>query len=127
MRGRITSAALAVILTVLLGHCALPSSTSLPITVYSDTITLAWDPPPAVSLYRLFYSRHNADRWYPLGEIPASEDPSFVVHHDLVGDGDFDFGVSAVNYLGVESHLHTSYDFSSSPLGGWHVRWVLSR
>jgi len=127
MRSRKTSVALAVTLTVLLSQCALPSSGSLPITVYSDTITLEWDPPPAVSLFRLYYSRHNTDRWYPLGELPASDDPVFVVHHDDVGDGDFDFGVSSVSSQGVESQLHTSYDFSSSPVGGWHVRWVLSR
>jgi hypothetical protein len=127
MRSRKTSVALAVTLTVLLSQCALPSSDSLPITVYSDTITLEWDPAPAASTFRLYYSRHDTNRWYRLGEVPAANQLSFVVHHDDVGDGDFDFGVSSVSSQGVESQLHTSYDFSSSPVGGWHVRWVLSR
>jgi hypothetical protein len=127
MRSRIASAVLAGTLAVLLGQCALPSSASLPIMVYADTITLEWDPSPAASTYRLYYSQHDADRWYPLGELPGSEDPVFVVHHDYVGNGDFDFGVSAVNDLGIESRLHTSHDVTSSPVGGWHVRWVLSR
>lgn len=127
MRGRITSAALAVAISVLLAHCALPSSTSLPIAVFTDTITLEWDPSTAVSAYRLYYSPHNAGRWHRLGELEARDHPAFVVHHEDVGDGEFDFGVTSVNRFGVESQLHTSYDFTSSPIGGWHVRWVLSR
>ncbi len=127
MRRRIASAALAGAFSLLLGQCALPSSTSLPIAIFSDTITLEWDQPFAVSAYRLYYSPHNAGRWHRLGELPASDHPAFVVHHDDVGDGDFDFGVSSVNNLGVESQLHTSCDFSSFPVGGWHVRWLLSR
>ncbi len=135
MRRRIASAAMAGAFSLLLGQCALPSSTSLPIAIFSDTITLEWDPPSsrfpspplATCAYRLYYSPHNAGRWHRLGELPASDHPAFVVHHDDVGDGDFDFGVSSVNYLGVESQLHASYDFLSSPVGGWHVRWVLSR
>ena len=127
MRGRIASAALAGALSVFLGQCALPSSTSLPIQVFSETITLEWNPTPAVSAYRLYYSSHDAGRWRRIGDLPASDHPVFIVHHDDVGNGDFDFGVSSVNNLGIESQLHTSNDFSSLPVGGWHVRWLLSR
>lgn len=62
-----------------------------------------------------------------LGEVPATEHPQYTIHHEDVGDGVFDFAVSSVNNLGAESARHTSLDFTSSPVGGWHIRWLLSQ
>jgi hypothetical protein len=85
--------------------CPLPSSDSVPISVLTESITLAWDPPSirssplplAITAYRIYYAAHNSGRWFFLGEIPVSDHPEFAVHHVDVGDGSFDFAVSSVN------------------------------
>lgn len=111
------------------------SGDTLPISVSAERITLAWDPPPgrhpvpamAIGSYRIYVAAHNSGAWRWLGEAPASEHPQYSVEHDDVGDGFFDFAVSAVNQLGQESDRHSSLDFTASPVGGWYIRWYLSR
>jgi hypothetical protein len=135
MHAKLISVGLACTLTVLLTGCRLPSSGSALISVNSEMITLEWDPPSsgftdaarAICLYRIYYSQHSSGRWFFLGDTPASDHPKYYVHHADLRNGSFDFAVSAVNQLGNESILHTSLDFTSSPVGGWYVRWFLSR
>jgi hypothetical protein len=44
-----------------------------------------------------------------------------------LGNGKFDFAVSAVNAAGKASSLHTSLDASAIPFGGWYIVWFMSK
>ena len=131
----VTRVTLACFVLALLSGCALPSSDAVPISIFSESITLEWDPPAirfpsspkAISSYRIYYSNHNSRVWLQLGETPATDHPMFHIRYTDVGDGLFDFAISSVNDFGTTSVLHTSLDFTSSPIGGWYIRWILSR
>jgi hypothetical protein len=104
----------------------------MPVRVASKTLTLEWDPPAvqfptaplALSSYRIYCSLHAARQWSRIGEIPASTRLQFTIHHADLGDGAFDFAVTAVDVVGGESSLHTSLDTTADPTGGWYVLWM---
>jgi hypothetical protein len=102
------------------------------ITVHNDTITLSWDLPdfsaleaisPIVS-YKVFYRRHGDFLWLLIAEIEAKERLEYTLNHDDIGDGLYEFAVSAINEKNCMSMLHTSIDQNASPFGGWYVLWI---
>jgi hypothetical protein len=115
----------------ILYSCSLPPIREYGIQITTRTITLEWDPPPAVfttpqqDVFRyMVYSRfHGTNTWRFVGSIPASENPSIVINHADFGDGWFDFAVSSQNLIGGESPLNTSLDTDSKPFGGWFLKW----
>jgi hypothetical protein len=102
-----------------------------PTAVTSETITLEWNAPrydlPDVlgtATYRLYYRPHGTGSWTLLQEIPAASGPHLMLRHSQLGDGSFDFGVTAVNAFGEASPLHSSLDADARPFGGWYIIWL---
>ena len=104
------------------------------ITVHDDAITLYWDPPdfsaleaiwPIVS-YKVFYRRHGDFLWLLIAEVEAKQRLEYTLNHDEVGDGLYEFAVSAMDEKNRMSTLHTSVDQNANPFGGWYVLWVNS-
>jgi len=102
--------------------------------VKSNEVTLEWDPPAlhletgpmSISSYNVYYRVHNTETWNLIDTIDAVSYPSYTIQHSLVGDGLFDFSVSAVAENGEESNLHSSVDPNADPVGGWFLLWVKS-
>lgn len=100
----------------------------------SNEITLEWDPPAlrletgpmAIESYNVYYRVHNTETWNLLDTIDAVPYPNYTIQHSLLGDGLFDFSVSAVAENGEESNLHSSVDPNADPVGGWYLLWVKS-
>ena len=90
-------------------------------------LTLLWDPPASgasqVASYAVGYRIHGTSTWNTLATIPASPQPSYTVLHSAVGNGSFDFAVSAKDTAGVTSPLHTSLDPTADPSSGWFLTW----
>ena len=91
----------------------------------TEEIILAWDPPHSeVAGYKVFYRSHESANWVLLDEIPCDDDPEYILYHCDFGNGDFDFGVVAVNEETAESAMHTSLDDTAQPDTGWYLSWV---
>ncbi len=97
---------------------------SLPARVLrSDQAVLAWDPPANdVDHYELYYRIRGESDWVLLDTVPATAEPQYAISYEDFGDGEFEFGVVAVDGSG-ESEMHTSLDSSASPQTGWYLRW----
>jgi len=90
-------AAVAALVLSVASTCRLPDAQHGDSMVYSvgaERITLAWDPPATGVLgalapagYRVYHRPHHASEWGFLGEAPASENPSYTVHHEDIGTG----------------------------------------
>ena len=92
----------------------------------TEEITLAWDPPPSeIASYKIFYRSHASGSWILLDEIPTDDDPEYTLFHGDFGNGDYDFGVIAVNTETAESVMHTSLDDTAQPESGWYLSWSL--
>jgi hypothetical protein len=92
--------------------------------VTNAEITLAWDPSPSeVVSYRLYYRNHGAEEWIFVAEVSSSDAPECTIAHASFGNGDFDFGVMAINDGAAESAIHTSLDTTACPLNGWYLHW----
>jgi hypothetical protein len=90
-----------------------------------EEVTLAWDPPPSeISTYKIFYRAHESGSWILFDEITADNDPEYTLYHANFGNGDFDFGVIAVDGEAEESEMHTSLDDSAQPECGWYLAWT---
>ena len=90
-----------------------------------EEVTLAWDPPPSeISTYKIFYRPHESGSWILFAEIPADDNPEYTLYHADFGNGDFDFGVIAVNGGTGESDMHTSLDDTAQPACGWYLAWA---
>jgi hypothetical protein len=86
-------------------------------------ITLAWDPPAgSVVSYRVFFRIHGTAGWVQLADVPASPTPEYTVANATLGNGEFDFGVTAV-YASQTSSMHSSLDASADPSTGWYLKW----
>jgi hypothetical protein len=102
------------------------SRAGTPIMVESsaDQITLEWDPPSSeVVKYIISFRIHGQDEWVPLGEIMAVPAPEYTIQYATLGDGDYDFAITAENNTGVKSGLHMSLDLTAQPPTGWYLRW----
>ena len=92
----------------------------------SEEVTLAWDPPPSeIAAYKIFYRSHGSGTWILFDEIPADDDPEYTLFHMDFGDGDYDFGVVAVDPETEESAMHTCLDDTAQPESGWYLSWTL--
>ncbi len=93
----------------------------------STQATLQWNQPVSggsqVVSYTVSYRLHGSSTWILLATVPASSQPSFTVLRSVVGAGDFDFAVAAVDSIGTESPLHTSLDPTANPATGWFLSW----
>ncbi len=90
----------------------------------ADPIILAWDPPASeVAKYIVSFRIHGESSWVPLGEVPAVPAPEFAVQYATLGDGDFDFAITAENASGEKSNVHMSLDPTAQPPSGWFLRW----
>ncbi len=117
---------------ILAAGCRLPdlSRAQAPLVWTSESLILDWDP-AADSLpgmlqtasYRVYYRTHSSGPWVLLGEVPAGGGPQILIHHAQLGDGSFDFAVTAVNPVGQASPLGSSQDLDASPFGGWYLIW----
>ena len=100
--------------------------------IESEYIQLEWDPPPGdeenvlppVVLYKIYYRVHGMEDWVVLDLIPAEQNPKYIVYHSDLGNGSYDFAVSAVQINDIESQLHSSLDISAAPIGGWYIMWL---
>ena len=100
--------------------------------IESEYIQLEWDPPHGdeenallpVVLYKIYYRVHGMEDWVVLDLIPAEQNPKYIVYHSDLGNGSYDFAVSAVQINDIESQLHSSLDISAVPIGGWYIMWL---
>ena len=91
-----------------------------------EEVTLAWDAPPSeIATYKIFYKSHESGGWILFDEIPADDDPEYTLFHGDFGDGDYDFGVVAVDAETEESAMHTCLDDTAQPESGWYLSWNL--
>jgi hypothetical protein len=122
------------IISVLFSSCAMydpePFGTmvingkAIEIKTKEDTVTIAWDPPATpTTAYRIYYRRHGTVLWIQLDEIPATDNPQYVLHLADFGEGEFDFGVSSIDDADQESEIHTSLDITADPSSGWYLLW----
>jgi len=89
-------------------------------------VTLAWDPPPSdIANYKIFYRSHESGSWILFDETPADDDPEYTLYHGDFGNGDYDFGVVAVDPETQESAMHTCLDDTAQPESGWYLSWML--
>jgi hypothetical protein len=88
-------------------------------------ITLGWDPSSGeVVSYRLYYRNHGAEEWAFVAEVPSSDSAECTIAHSSIGNGDFDFGVVAVNAAAIQSPMHSSLDTTAYPVS-WYLHWEL--
>jgi len=103
-----------------------PDSGAEKVLSSAEEITLAWDPPPSeIATYKIFYRSHESGTWILFDEIPADDNPEYTLYHGDFGNGDYDFGVVAVDTETAESAMHTSLDDTAQPECGWYLSWVL--
>jgi len=104
------------------------------IVYQSPRLTLAWDPPISsvagttteIAKYYLYFRERGSLSWWYLGAAAASPHPQYTVHHQRLGDGFWEFAVSAVTAQGGASDRHSSVDECADPFGGWFVFWLRS-
>lgn len=91
----------------------------------TSSISLAWnyDEPANVQIYKMYYRHHGTTDWIFLDSVDSSA-PIFEVSHDTLGDGSWDFGVTAIDLSGTESDIHSSLDSSAVPSTGWYLLWA---
>ena len=103
-----------------------PESDAEKVLCSSEEVTLAWDPPPSeLASYKIFYRSHGSGTWILFDEIPADDDPEYTLFHGDFGDGDYDFGVVAVDSETEESAMHSCLDNTAQPESGWYLSWIL--
>jgi hypothetical protein len=115
-----------------IASCRLPTTNeAAPVVYHEESLTLQWDAPkgdfPAIlapAAYRVYYRLHGQQDWKLLKVVPVASAPEYLLHHDQVGDGSFDFAVSTVNAQGEPSTMHSSLDANAEPFGGLYVLWI---
>jgi hypothetical protein len=113
--------------------CILPNCTAFlhagnseMVTIAADQLTLQWDAPStAVDHYTVYFRVHGTPDWVTLADVPEVPLPEYTVAHTVVGDGEFDFAVVAVDASDVRSAYHTSLDTTADPQTGWYVSWYV--
>jgi hypothetical protein len=103
-----------------------PPSGTQQIIAHDEQVTLAWDPPASpVTSYKVYYRIHETGSWTLLEEIPAVAAPEYTIQHSSFDDGEYDFGVVAVDGGTGESPMHTSLDPTAYPTSGWYLEWIV--
>jgi hypothetical protein len=103
-----------------------PESGAEMVLCCSEELTLAWDPPASeIANYKIYYRSHGSGTWIMFDEIPADDDPEYTLFHADFGNGEYDFGVVAVDAETEESAMHTSLDATAQPSSGWYLSWNL--
>jgi hypothetical protein len=111
------------------------SNTPVQIVSNNDFIELKWDPPSSdkfnkfgnVEYYKICYKTHTIETvWKCLDLIPAENNPSFTVYNSDIGNGAFDFAITAIYSDKRESLIHSSTDLLADPPGGWYLLWIRS-
>jgi hypothetical protein len=101
-----------------------PAAKAVMVESSADQIVLQWDPPASeVTKYLVSFRIHGESNWVPLGEVPAVPLPEFPVLYASLGEGDFDFAITAENSTGEKSNLHMSLDPTAQPPTGWYLHW----
>jgi len=98
------------------------------LTRVGDNIILGWEEVTTdvsgnvehIDYYTIYYRVHGASDWIAYSEVVATN--GTVFHVDL-GNGTWDFGVSATDFSGNESEIHSSLDMTAIPTGGWYLLW----
>jgi hypothetical protein len=103
-----------------------PDSGAEKVLCSAAEVTLAWDAPPSeIATYKIFYRSHESGSWILFEEIPADDNPEYTLYYGDFGNGDYDFGVVAVDTETSESAMHTCLDDTAEPECGWYLSWVL--
>ena len=90
-----------------------------------STITLEWDYYTVIPVesFNLYYKAHSEGNWILVDTIVYSLTPEFTIDHSQMGNGSWDFGITAVDSEGIESDKHSSLDHTASPATGWYLIW----
>lgn len=117
--------------SVALAGCGFPElfhGEARQVEVKGQSITLAWDPPPAAdrmgpASYEVYVAPVGTTDWEFLAEVAASDNPRYRVRHSEVGSGRWVFAVRAIMADDRMSEYHASVDATADPIGGWYVYW----
>lgn len=93
--------------------------------LYSEaTLTLKWDydDEMPIEYFRLYFKAHGSPNWTSMILLTKITEAEATINHNKLGDGSWDFGVSAV-VNNTESEIHSSMDHSASPETGWYIKW----
>lgn len=94
------------------------------ITTSADRIILEWDPSTSeIARYDVYYRAHGSKPWILLGQAEAITTPEYTVLHSVLGNGSFDFAVTAVSVDGDASEYHSTLDQTAQPAVGWYLAW----
>lgn len=87
-------------------------------------IEMEWDyyPDEPVDYYNFYYREHGSSSWIFL-KSTNSDTAEVTIAYSELGKGSWDFAVSAIDYSGNESELHTSLDETAYPVTGWYLTW----
>jgi hypothetical protein len=109
-----------------LGSTPDPDTGVVMVLCTDDEVTLAWTPPlEVISTFKIYYRVHKSGSWILLDEIPSEDNPEYTLYHSDFGNGEFEFGVVAVDGSAAESEMHTSLDASAQPSSGWYLAWAM--
>ena len=79
-----------------------------------------------ISFYKVYYRQHGTTQWQWYDDAPGIQDPWIEIYNSDLGNGYWDFAVTAVDYNSQESSIHMSLDNSAIPTGGWYLLWDIS-
>lgn len=118
---------------LILSGCSLGSGrNSQELQVRSNKITIAWDPPVismkygpfSITSYNIYYREHGTQHWIFLDSTENIENWEFVIQHEILGNGKYDFAITAVYKSGLQSPYHSSLDPDAEPFYGWYINWT---
>lgn len=118
------------LLLAMLSACSLPdfslSNSGEMIAIIADQATLQLDEPSGtIDHYTVCYRTHGSLNWIALADVPANPQPEYTVEHSVLGNGEFDFAVVAVDAAEQRSTYHSSLDITAEPQTGRYVLWFV--
>lgn len=115
------------------GSSGPPPADAGPQMIFSDapSIRIGWNEvttdiqgnPEYIDHYDFYYRVRGDTEWTYYGEVPDIQDPWIEVWHDDLGNGEWEFGVNAIDVNGNVSELHSSVDGTAVP-PEWYLRWI---
>lgn len=122
-----------ILFSLIISGCAMPSLSKFTVDetdneeIFKSTtdVTLLWADVNTITVesYKVYYKPHGDSTWILLDSIPSSS-PNYEISHSQIGNGIWDFGVSAVDELGNESKIHSSLEVTANPNTGWYLLWA---